>query len=319
MGYAVYFDYDQVTYRLPVNPEQIEVSSSMNIETYDILKLGQVAVPTHMELKKYNFECEFPTVKRQGALQSAAVIGLKAALGTLVPGDLGVPNYVETLKEFKSASFYLDLFEVWRKKKVPVRFIAGCVNDEDKLHEDNINNLVLIEELTITEKAGEEGDKYVTFTLLEYREYGKALPKVNKVTGKKENAAAASQANPKSSGYYVVKSGDSLWTIAKKYYGDGAKCNIIYNANKDKLKNPSLIYPGQRLKIPGTDELSKFLAPLPVTKITTATKSKVTSVVTEKVTNGERALAGIALLLDSIGNTDTTEKGYTHSSGGRSF
>lgn len=318
MDYTVYFDYDQKTYRLPVNPEQIEVSSTMNIETYDILKLGQIAVPTHMELKKYTFECEFPSAKLE-ELQLKTVSGIRMSLGAPELDGLGIPHYIKTLKEFRSASFYLDLFEAWRKKKVPVRFIAGCVNDDNKVSADNINTLVLIEELTITEKAGEEGDKYVAFTLLEYREYGKALPKVNNVTGKKEYAAASSQINPKSTGYYVVKSGDSLWTIAKKYYGDGAKCNVIYNANKDKLKNPSLIYPGQRLKIPGTEELSKYSAPLPVTKITTATKNKVTSVVTEKAINGERALAGIALLLDSIGNTDTTEKGYSHSSGGRSF
>lgn len=49
---------------------------------------------------------------------------------------------------------------------------------------------------------------------------------------------------------YTVKKGDCLWNIAKKYYGDGNKYTKIYNANKDKIKNPNLIYPGQSLKIP---------------------------------------------------------------------
>lgn len=49
---------------------------------------------------------------------------------------------------------------------------------------------------------------------------------------------------------YTVKSGDCLWTIAKKYYGNGAQYTKIYNANKDKISNPNLIYVGQVLTIP---------------------------------------------------------------------
>lgn len=50
--------------------------------------------------------------------------------------------------------------------------------------------------------------------------------------------------------YYTVKSGDCLWNIAKKYYGDGSKYIKIYNANKKIIKNPDLIYVGQKLEIP---------------------------------------------------------------------
>ena len=49
---------------------------------------------------------------------------------------------------------------------------------------------------------------------------------------------------------YKVKKGDTLWAIAKKYYGSGAKYPTIYNANKDKIKNPNLIQIGWVLKIP---------------------------------------------------------------------
>lgn len=49
---------------------------------------------------------------------------------------------------------------------------------------------------------------------------------------------------------YTVKKGDCLWNIAKKYYGKGSQYTKIYNANKDKIKNPNLIYPGQVLNIP---------------------------------------------------------------------
>lgn len=50
--------------------------------------------------------------------------------------------------------------------------------------------------------------------------------------------------------YHTVKKGDNLWNIAKSYYGNGAQYTKIYNANKDKIKDPHWIYPGQVFLIP---------------------------------------------------------------------
>jgi nucleoid-associated protein YgaU len=49
---------------------------------------------------------------------------------------------------------------------------------------------------------------------------------------------------------YEVKAGDTLSKIAKQEYGDANAYMIIFEANKDILKNPNLIHPGQKLKIP---------------------------------------------------------------------
>ena len=49
---------------------------------------------------------------------------------------------------------------------------------------------------------------------------------------------------------YTVVAGDSLSKIAKREYGDAKKWSQIYEANRDKIKNPDLIYPGQVLTIP---------------------------------------------------------------------
>ena len=49
---------------------------------------------------------------------------------------------------------------------------------------------------------------------------------------------------------YTVERGDCLWRIAQKLYGDGAKWKLIYENNKDIIKQPSLIYPGQVLQLP---------------------------------------------------------------------
>jgi nucleoid-associated protein YgaU len=49
---------------------------------------------------------------------------------------------------------------------------------------------------------------------------------------------------------YVVVAGDSLSKIAKREYGNANDWNRIFEANKDILKDPNKIYPGQKLRIP---------------------------------------------------------------------
>jgi len=49
---------------------------------------------------------------------------------------------------------------------------------------------------------------------------------------------------------YTVIPGDCLWNIAKVIYGNGKWWNIIFEANTDSIQDPSLIFPGQVLKLP---------------------------------------------------------------------
>lgn len=50
--------------------------------------------------------------------------------------------------------------------------------------------------------------------------------------------------------FYTVKKGDSLSKIAKAYYGNAMKYPVIFEANREVIKDPNLIYPGQVLRIP---------------------------------------------------------------------
>lgn len=56
-----------------------------------------------------------------------------------------------------------------------------------------------------------------------------------------------SQAEPAA---YTVAPGDSLWSIARRVYGDGTAWRSIYEANRSLLADPNQIYPGQRLSLP---------------------------------------------------------------------
>lgn len=51
---------------------------------------------------------------------------------------------------------------------------------------------------------------------------------------------------------YEAKAGDCLWIIAgnPQIYGDSFKWTLIYEANKNRISDPDIIYPGQQLLIP---------------------------------------------------------------------
>ncbi|WP_297480101.1 peptidoglycan-binding protein LysM [uncultured Photobacterium sp.] len=49
--------------------------------------------------------------------------------------------------------------------------------------------------------------------------------------------------------YYIVEEGDSLWKIAEKTLGNGTKYELIFEENKEVIRNPDLIFAGQKLRI----------------------------------------------------------------------
>lgn len=51
----------------------------------------------------------------------------------------------------------------------------------------------------------------------------------------------------------VVQPGNSLWRIARRLYGDGFQYTVIYQANRDQIRDPDMIYPGQVLATPGDE------------------------------------------------------------------
>lgn len=62
--------------------------------------------------------------------------------------------------------------------------------------------------------------------------------------------AAEASRNRAAGGTYTVKSGDTLSAISKRFYGDANQYNRIFEANRDKLKDPDKIQVGQELVIP---------------------------------------------------------------------
>jgi hypothetical protein len=66
------------------------------------------------------------------------------------------------------------------------------------------------------------------------------------------NASSASDkdASSPSVARKVVSRGESLWGISRITYGDGGRYALVYRANRDRIRDPNLIYPGQSLVLP---------------------------------------------------------------------
>lgn len=52
------------------------------------------------------------------------------------------------------------------------------------------------------------------------------------------------------SGRAVVQPGQNLWRIARQSYGQGTRYTVIYLANRDQIRDPNRIYPGQIFAVP---------------------------------------------------------------------
>jgi nucleoid-associated protein YgaU len=75
-------------------------------------------------------------------------------------------------------------------------------------------------------------------------------PDFSNLRGGSSSTAPSASAAVAAERTYVVVEGDSLSAIAKRMLGDGNKWRRIYEANRDVIDDPDLIFPGQKLRIP---------------------------------------------------------------------
>lgn len=111
-----------------------------------------------------------------------------------------------------------------------------------------INVPILLPPVQYAEDDG-TADVTVTLTLRQYRSLD-AETTEKSTTGNTGRTVASSV---KSSTVYTVKSGDTLWGICRKYYGDGTLCYKL--ATYNSIKNANLIRVGQRITIPDKAQL----------------------------------------------------------------
>lgn len=213
---------------LPITPEKIQTKINNKNNTITLINEGEINILKKAGLTDIEFECEIPQVKYPYAVYTSG---------------------------FKDAGYFFDIFEELKSSEKPFQFIV-CRKTPIGKQLLNTNIKVSMEDYKITEEAKNGFDFKVKISLKQYREYGTKTVNIQITTSKpKASVEPARETNnspsPEHSQTYTVVSGDCLWNIAKKFYGNGAKYTVIYDANRDVIGgNPNLIYPGQVLMIP---------------------------------------------------------------------
>lgn len=235
----------------PVAPSKLQLKIKNQNKTATLINEGEINVLKQPGLTEVSFDLLLPNVKYPFAIYKSG---------------------------FENAKFYLDALEKLKVNKKPFQFIVTRTFPSGKVLFDT-NMKVSLEDYDIKEDNKQGLDVMVSVKLKQYRDYGTKICDISYVESKttvssqenvpsqgtvptqetvpseivvspQETRAAESSPEPTSNQSYTVKKGDCLWNIAKKFYGKGSKYTKIYEANKDKIKNPNLIYTGQVLTIP---------------------------------------------------------------------
>ena len=210
--------------RIPWLPEEIEYKSGGTIAaTYNIMNKGEVAVPTGAGLASVSWKSEFPGAKRTDT--------------SMLRGSWNDPEY------------YHKILEDWKKNQTELNVLVTCYP---------INMDVFLEDYDAT-PAGGFGDMEYSITLTEDLDLTISVTEPSESSGDNEQETKRPAETTTS---YTIKSGDTLWGIAEKYLGSGAKWETIYNANKEVIEqtakkygksssnNGWWIWPGVSINIP---------------------------------------------------------------------
>ena len=154
--------------------------------------------------------------------------------------------------------------EVNNLKATSVQSYEDCMTElysmvgATKADVDNYRKAVNELEGKIKRKEGPKVDRQKDLDALKMNKVS-ALPEFfDKVHNQGQRSLDSWVEEVKETNYTVVR-GDHLWGIAKKseHYGNGFAWPMIYKANRDKIKNPDLIYPQQVFSIPKLSEEEK--------------------------------------------------------------
>lgn len=239
-GYNFYFKDGSDVLTFPITPSELTIKVGSNNKVVTLISEGEINIIKSPSLTEVKFEARFPM--RQYP-------------------------YAQQFVKFET---YWNKFKELKEKKKSFRFIVARTTPNGSRTWDT-NLLMTLEDITIREDAGEGDDVLIEFELKQFKDYGVKTIKLPSDEKEEEKEEQDTEPKPndrddedrsKESKTHIVKYGDCLWNIAKKYYGDGAKWKIIYEANEEIIEstakargrksssNGHWIYIGTKLTIP---------------------------------------------------------------------
>ena len=218
--YRLYLKQDGLQVLLPVPPAEIQAKTGSRNQAVYILNFGEMNLAKKPALQEIRFTL-------------------------LLPGR--TYSFVQTEGSFHEPEYFLNLFREYKAAARPVQMILfRRLADGTQLFCGNME--VLLEDYTVTEKGGEQGDFWVEMCWKEWRTAKSIRYSIQTENGGNvlvEQGQTREAKTPASA--YTVQKGDCLWNIAKKQLGDGTKYKEI--AKKNGISDPDRIYPGQILQL----------------------------------------------------------------------
>lgn len=208
-----YFSKNGTVLTAPMNPAEVKLGNGNTVKTADILTIGKVPLKSQRDLREISFQA------------------------------------------YSDSDYFVSVLNQWKDEGEPIRLTFGTLLG-DTLDRDTPSQY-LIEKLDLSTAVGFEDWINYDIKLIEYREATPTRLTPDQADQArnafiKERANTGRAATTESSGgvYHTVVPGDCLWYIAKQYYGDAERWPEIYQANRDQISNPDLIYPNQVFYIP---------------------------------------------------------------------
>lgn len=232
MAYKIFLD----NLCLPVAPEKIDFKINNQNKTMNLINNGEINILKNAGLTDIDFEVLLPNVKYPFAIY-----------------DNG----------FQNSAFYLAKIETLKLSNRPFQFEIFRQFPNGKILFDN-SMLVSLESYSIIDDVKDGFDIRVSISLKEYRHFFTQTPEITYNSETQtliETSAREESTSPKPTKIaksHTVVSGNSLWAIAKKYYGDGSRYPEIYSENKELIDKRNkgtgndkyTIYPNQVFVIP---------------------------------------------------------------------
>ncbi|WP_199615551.1 LysM peptidoglycan-binding domain-containing protein [Paenibacillus alkalitolerans] len=199
--------------QLPMNPKEITANTGARVISFETIALGEISKPKGKKAARIPLEGIFPGASRQ---------------------SLGIT------KDWKEPRYYVDILQKWRDNGEQLRLLVT---------ETPLNLDVFIDTFDHTYTGG-HGD--ISYRIDLVQDIPLRIYTVQEAQQQTASSPKSSRMTPEPPRTYTVRSGDTLWTIAKKTLQDGSRWKEIYNANKALIgPNPDTIVPGQSLRIPG--------------------------------------------------------------------
>ena len=246
-GYTFWMTVHELHFVFPVTPGEVKMTIPSKNETVDLISMGEINIIRGPGLVEIEFEARYP-----------------------------MRQYPYSRGDGQDFFRHWDRFKYAKEHREPVDFGINRPSKAVTNHNGykpgwNTQMKVTIEDMDFTETADEGDDILVNFKLKQYKYYG-----VVKVTKEENSTSSSTEERPTDTATtdetksHEVVYGDTLWGMAQKYYGDGTKYTLIYDANKDVLEqdakdhgyasssNGNVLFPGITLSIPSLNNEGKY-------------------------------------------------------------